>query len=300
MTSHPDVEALAFFAEDLLEPDEERSIADHIDTCATCAATIDELSGVTRVLAEAPAPALPQDVADLLDGHISEAARERSAASGPTGTEKADAGNAASGAQEDGPADAGPVGTPATVTPITARRRSFGLPKLMVAAAAAVFVVGGGAAVFNGLMAEEEDTGAASPMIEENSGPESEPDTAQSYTAEAVESETVYTADQLGEQASAVQTEAEAEGAEGSDPGVELQAQDQLPDGAQDCVTQFEEANGTRVTLVDDALFDDGTGPERAWILFTQDTNGTSVAVVDPSCAQGGDTDDNVIAEGTL
>ena len=40
MTSHPDVEALAFFAEELLEPDEERTVAAHIDTCATCATTV--------------------------------------------------------------------------------------------------------------------------------------------------------------------------------------------------------------------------------------------------------------------
>ena len=80
MTSHPDVEALAFFAEDLLAPDEERSVATHIETCADCATTLDELSGVTRVLAEAPAPALPQDVVDLLDGRIAEAVNERSAA----------------------------------------------------------------------------------------------------------------------------------------------------------------------------------------------------------------------------
>ena len=67
MTSHPDVEALAFLAEELLAPDEESTVAAHVETCETCAATLDELTGVGDVLAAAPAPTMPQDVADLLD-----------------------------------------------------------------------------------------------------------------------------------------------------------------------------------------------------------------------------------------
>ncbi|MEE2046517.1 hypothetical protein Q7689_24590, partial [Nocardiopsis tropica] len=67
------MEALAFFAEELLEPGEERTVASHIETCATCATTLEELTGVTEALAAAPAPELPRDVADLLDRRVAEA-----------------------------------------------------------------------------------------------------------------------------------------------------------------------------------------------------------------------------------
>ena len=67
MTSHPDVEALAFFAEELLEPGEESTVASHIETCATCATTLEQLTGVTEALAAVPVPPMPRDVSDLLD-----------------------------------------------------------------------------------------------------------------------------------------------------------------------------------------------------------------------------------------
>lgn len=295
MTSHPDVEALAFFAEDLLDPDEERSVAAHIETCATCAATLDELSGVSRVLAEAPAPALPQDVADLLDSRIAEAVRERSAAS------------AASEAAESAPTVSEAPGTPADdalapVVPIAARRRGFGLPHLLAVAAAAVFVVGGGAAILNGVMGDDQESGVASPLVDESAEQESAPDTAKSYAAESVASGTVYTEDQLGAQAADVLAASEeASETEGSEEGVGAQFQEGLPDGAQECVTRFQESNGVRVTLVDDALFDSGDGTERVWVLFTRDTDGAGVVVLDPrQCARGGDIDEGILAEKPL
>ncbi|WP_017588056.1 hypothetical protein [Nocardiopsis ganjiahuensis] len=286
------MEALAFFAEDLLDPDEERSVAAHTETCATCATTLDELSGITRVLAEAPAPALPQDVADLLDSRITEALGERPASASPA---------EAPAAGPDGPVTAEP-GTPADdslapVVPIAARRRRFGLPHLMAVAAATVFVVGGGAAIVNGVMGGQQESGVASPLMDEETEPEAAPDTAQSYSAEPVASGTVYTEEGLGAQAAEVLA---AEGAEQQEEGVGTQAQEQLPDGAQECVTRFEEANGVRVTLVDDALFDSGDGAERAWVLFTQDTDGTGVVVLDPRLCAQGDVHEGVLAEKPL
>ncbi len=311
MTSHPDVEALAFFAEDLLDPDEERSVADHIETCATCAVTLDELSGVTRVLAEAPAPALPQNVADLLDGRVAEALSERSAAptfpseseatrtpDAPAPTEPAEPGEPG----EPGRRSAETPGTPvdetlAPVVPITARRRGFGLPQLMAVAAATVFVVGGGAALVNGLMADEPQMGAASPLHDENAEQESAPDTAQSYSAESVASGTVYTEEGIGSQAAEVLAAAEeSTDAKGDDGDTGTQSLEPLPDGAQECVTRYEEANGVRVTLVDDARFDSGDGAERAWVLFTQDTSGGGVVVLDPRTCTQGEVDDAVLA----
>ncbi|MBR8741390.1 hypothetical protein DSY14_06550 [Nocardiopsis sp. MG754419] len=274
------MEALAFFAEALLEPDEERSVADHIETCALCATTIDELAGVTRALADAPAPALPQDVAALLDDRVSEAVAARAAEAPSTET-----------TEETTPADA-----PATVTPIHTRRRRFGLPRLMMVAAASVFVIGGGAAVVGSLMSDGPETGSAAPLSDENA-PASAPDTAQSYSTEGVASGTVYTEDGLTEQASDVLNTAEGDG------GLSVKSEEtsaRLPEGAQECVGHVEAATGAHVTLVDDARWEGPEGPDRAWVLFTRDGEGVDVLVVDPSCAHGDDLDSSVLAEGDL
>lgn len=281
MTSHPDVEALAFFAEDLLESDEERSVADHIETCALCATTIDELAGVTRVLADVPAPALPQDVADLLDGRISEAATERAAADRP-----------ARGLDTTRPAE---PGTPAPVTSINRKRRGFGLPKLFMVAAASVFVIGAGSAVVGSLMAGEPELDSAS-QLSEDATTDSAPDTAQSYSAEGVASGTVYTEDDFTTQASEVLNGAEAD----DDMGVQAEESATLPQGAQECVAHVEAGTDAHVTLVDDALWEGTEGTDRAWVLFSRESDGVDVLVVDPTCARGGDLDSAVLAEGSL
>lgn len=281
MTSHPEVEALAFFAEDLLEPDEERSVADHIETCAICATTIDELAGVTRVLADVPAPTMPQDVADLLDGRISEAVSERAAAERPTG-----------GRDATRPAESD---APASVTPINRKRRGFGLPKLFMVAAASVFVIGAGTAVVGSLMSDEPDMGAASQLLEDTAT-EDAPDTARSYSAEGVASGTVYTEDGFTTQASAVLDQA------GDDDGVGVQSEESatLPQGVRECVAHVEAATDSHVTLVDDARWEGPEGTDRAWALFTRGGEGVEVLVVDPICARGGDLDSAVLAEGSL
>lgn len=280
MTSHPEVEALAFFAEDLLEPDEERSVADHIETCAICATTIDELAGVTRVLADVPAPTMPQDVADLLDGRICEAVSERAAAERPTG-----------GRDATRPAESD---APASVTPINRKRRGFGLPKLLMVAAASVFVIGAGTAVIGSLMSDEPDMGAAS-QLSEDTATESAPDTAQSYSAESVASGTVYTEDGLTTQASEVLDRAGDDGM-----GVKSEESAKLPQGARECVAHVEATTDSHVTLVDDAQWEGPEGTDRAWVLFTRKGEGVDVLVVDPTCARGGDLDSAVLAEGSL
>ena len=292
MTSHPDVEALAFFAEDLLDPDEERFVATHIETCASCATVLDELSGVTRVLADEPVPALPQDVADLLDGRVAEAVRERSAT--PTAGEPPLADSSASDASD---ASEGPgAETLAPVVPLN-RRRGFGLPHLMAIAAVTVFVVGGGAAILNGQMNDQQESTAASPLLEESES-ESAPDTAQSYSATSVASGTVYTEDRLGSQAAEVLAASRA--TEGAQEETGTQELTQLTADAQECVTRFEKDAGTRVTLVDDALYDAGDGPGPAWVLFTRDEDGAGVVVLDPSSCTDGDPGGGVLSERPL
>ncbi|WP_150250880.1 hypothetical protein [Nocardiopsis deserti] len=300
MTSHPDAEALAFFAEELLEPDEERTVAVHIDTCATCAATLGELTGVAEALAAAPVPALPRDVADLLDQRVAEAVRERAA-----GT-PADAG--AAPCPEPSPAGVGPASGGATVTPLTRRPRTgrrFSAPRLMMLAAAAAIVVGGGgAALFNGVLTpggQNGESGVAAPLAE--NGPENAPDTAQSYMPQVVRSETVYTEAALAEQAARTLDLSPVGGPGGDgEPGGGADtaplAVEAAPPGVQECVVLLGEEFGGHFTLVDDAHYGDGGSP--AWVLFSPRGERFEVYVVDPACGRGGDPGQNVLDQETV
>ncbi|MFD3684603.1 anti-sigma factor family protein [Nocardiopsis sp. NPDC058631] len=280
MTSHPDVEALAFFAEELLEPGEERTVASHIETCATCATTLEELTGVTEALAAAPVPAMPRDLADLLDRRVAEAARER--AEGGGGSDSAPV----------------PAATHATVTPLPRRRRGFGgvnLPRLMMVAAAAAVVAGGGAALFNGPAVQEsaEPGGVAAPLQQDEE--EAAPDTAQAYTPQVVRSGTVYTGTDLAEQASRTLGLSPV-GNTPEDGGTEpLAVEETSPPGVDECAALLGEELGTRFTLVDEAHYGDGT--TRAWAMFALDGDEYDVYVVDPLCAQGGDASEGVLAQ---
>lgn len=257
MTSHPDVEALAFFAEALLEPAEERTVAHHIETCATCAATLNELTAVSGVLAGAPpVPPMPRDVADLLDRRIDEAVRERAAGS------------------------AAPPDAP--VVPITrarggGSRRGFNgmnLPRLMMVAAAGAVVLGGGGAVLNTVLSsQQEEAGSASaPMMQDEDAEYGEPEAIQPYKAEAVSSGTEYTAEGLADQAAGVLAAPPAPDG------------DHSPAAAEECATVFAERQGVRVALVDDATFDGAP----AMVLFAPAGDDTAeVYVVDPADCGG-------------
>jgi anti-sigma factor RsiW len=279
VTSHPDVEALAFFAEELLEPGEERTVASHIETCATCATTLEELTGVTEALAAAPVPEMPRDVADLLDRRIAEAARERTEGGGGADAVPA------------------PLGAPATVTQLPRRRRGFGgvnLPRLMMVAAAAAVVAGGGAALFNGLTAQESASsgGVAAPLQQDEE--EAAPDIAQAYTPQVVRSGTVYTGGGLAEQAART-LDLSPVGAPQEDGAEPLAAEESPPPGVVECAGRLGEALDTRFSLVDDAHYGDGTTP--AWAMFALDGDEYDVYVVDPLCAQGGDAEGSVITQ---
>ncbi|PDP87546.1 hypothetical protein CQJ94_10850 [Glycomyces fuscus] len=293
------MEALAFFAEELLAPDEERTVAAHIDTCANCAATLEELTGVAGALAAVPVPALPREVADLLDQRVAEAVRER-AAGGP-----AAAVHGAGGA----PADEAPAPGGATVVPLTRRRRTaraLNTPRMMMlAAAAAVVVGGGGAALFNGVLAPGGQGGTsevAAPLAE--NGGEAAPDTAQSYMPQVVRSGTVYTEASLSEQASRTldlspvdgtgDIGPQEDGGGGNGP-LTIEA---APTDVQECVVLLGEEYGAHFTLVDDAHYGDGGSP--AWVLFSPRGERFEVYVVDPACARGGDPGRSVLDQETV
>lgn len=282
MTSHPDAEALAFFAEGLLEPDEEHTVAVHLESCDRCATTLDDLTEVTKVLAAAPAPALSQEFADLLDQRIAEAVRER---------ETTDSSASSDPVPEETPDDG------ATVTPIAPRRRRFTLPRLMVVAAAAVFVVGGGTAVINGVLSSQTYMGeeASAPLTEDEE--ESDPDAALAYTPDVVRSGTVYTDPELAEQAGETWDRSPLDGeAEGEDATV-LNQEGAPPPGADKCASALAEEVDLRVVLVDDALY--GADAERAWVMFAQEGDLVEVFVMAPECGPD-DVTDSVLAQQTL
>ncbi|GHD35387.1 anti-sigma factor [Nocardiopsis kunsanensis] len=278
MTSHPEVEALAFFAEGLLESDEERNVARHVESCEECSEALDELSNVSQVLAAAPAPELPPDVADRLEQQIAEAVRDRAVRRPePTG------------------APSEPESAP--VADLSEhRKRRFGLPRIMMAAAAAVFVIGGGAAVVNGiLLQDDEQTDAAAPLMDGQAEEEPGPDAAQSYAPELVRSGTAYTEDGLAEQAAETLDRSPVGGTAESDP---LPAETTVPQGAESCASGVGEEIGLRVVLVDDALY--GTGPDPAWVMFAPDGDSVEVMVVEAGCGQGDDVDESVLAQETV
>lgn len=290
VTSHPDVEALAFFAEELLKPDEERTIASHVETCAACATTLDELTGVTDALVAAPVPAMPQDVADLLDQRIAEAVRERAAKAPGPGTGKA-------------PETAGPQteDSGARVVPISRKRKDtvgISMSRLMMVAAAAVVVGGGGAAVFNGVLSVNQDglEDVAAPLQETEE--EAAPDTAQSYTPQVVRSGKVYTDTSLSEQAARTLGGSPVGGAPEDGDTEPMDLVEDAPAGVEECVALLGDELGTRFVLVDDAYY--GDEASRAWVLFAPEGEAFEVYVVDPRCAQGGDTPQSVLAQGTV
>ncbi|OLT25472.1 hypothetical protein BJF83_22795 [Nocardiopsis sp. CNR-923] len=291
MTPHPDAEALAFLAEDLLDAGEERAVAAHVETCSPCAATLDELTGVSEILAATPAPELPSDLADLLDQRVADAARER-------------AGHGIA-AHAFAPAATGPEdpAAGATVTSLAGarRRRAFGLPKLLVAAAAGVFVVGGGTAVVNAVLSSGGGAGEVSAPLGTEEAPE-EGDALPAYVPKLVTTGTVYSDDALPEQAAQTFDLA----GDGSDPehdpdsaGGQSHSTDQtVTFEVEQCSVRLERAYQNRVTLVDDAFY--GGDAARAWIMFAPGDDRVDVFVVDPSCAQGGDAQRAVLARTAL
>ncbi|MFD8598080.1 hypothetical protein ACFV1L_24045, partial [Kitasatospora sp. NPDC059646] len=65
-SEHPDLDALADLAEELLPPEQAEPLHRHLAACPTCAEDYAALRGLPELLADSPAPSMPQDVADRL------------------------------------------------------------------------------------------------------------------------------------------------------------------------------------------------------------------------------------------
>ncbi|MFA1546345.1 anti-sigma factor [Actinomadura chokoriensis] len=68
--AHYDYDILADLAEGLLEDDEAASVNAHLDTCAECRELSADLADVSRILAEAPVPSMPAELAERIDTAI--------------------------------------------------------------------------------------------------------------------------------------------------------------------------------------------------------------------------------------
>ena len=68
--AHYDYDTLADLAEGLLEDDRAASVNAHLDTCAECRERSADLADVSRILAEAPVPSMPPELASRIDSAI--------------------------------------------------------------------------------------------------------------------------------------------------------------------------------------------------------------------------------------
>ena len=169
--AHLDHDVLADLAEGLLEDDEAASVNAHLDTCADCRDLSADLVDVSRILAEAPVPSIPAELAERIDTAIAAESLNN-----------------------------------ATVVSMEQRRgrRHW---RILSAAAAAVIVVGGGATVGSIALdgADGNDGSAAAPAHDhsqersQEAGPKAAaPSTAQSFKVHR--SGTEYRAGDLGSQ----------------------------------------------------------------------------------------------------
>ncbi|MFC3522324.1 anti-sigma factor family protein [Streptomonospora nanhaiensis] len=274
-------------AEGLLEEDEENAVRRHVLDCATCAEQQAGLAEVSRVLAEVPAPPLPEALAARLDDALRAEGEARRA--GGTGT---------------APATDSSAAVPGASNVVPMRRRGFGANRwvnYLAVAAAAVVVVGGGTAVLNGMTM---DSGAGAPPAASAPSGEVGGDTALSYQPLLVSTGTVYTEAELATQAQSVLTENDPTSPDGAEGDAEGPADANRPDPSavpsevSSCAHRLGPEAGGHPLLIDFAEFDSGSGPEAAWAMYfgTKPGGGTQksyeVVVVPEGCSG----DDPVLA----
>jgi hypothetical protein len=83
VTGHPESDALAEFRAGLVTGRRRASIASHLAACERCTGLSDQLSEVSVLLAAAPRPAMPDDVARRLDLVLAAEAAQRHSAERP-------------------------------------------------------------------------------------------------------------------------------------------------------------------------------------------------------------------------
>ncbi|WP_051731930.1 anti-sigma factor family protein [Kitasatospora phosalacinea] len=157
-SGHPDLDALADLAEDLLPPEQAAPLHAHLTTCPACAGDFAALRGLPELLADAPAPAMPQDVADRLAAALAAESAAR-AETGPTAAPPAPGPTRAPAPAPAVPRRTGaPAGAPSSGTgPGRPPRRRGGRLLLATAAVALVALAGG----LGGSLLDRDSDGAA-------------------------------------------------------------------------------------------------------------------------------------------
>lgn len=76
-TSHPDSEAVACYAEGLLDAGRASEVSSHVSSCAQCQATLRQLDEVSAALSTASSPSIPADVSARLDATLAHLRADR-------------------------------------------------------------------------------------------------------------------------------------------------------------------------------------------------------------------------------
>jgi hypothetical protein len=137
---HVDPETLAAFREDLLPPRRARRVTAHLAVCTRCAGLDAQLAGLPALLAQAPAPPMPDALTTRIEAALAAEAAARPAQA-PAGVPGAQAAAGAS-APAPGPRDGGAARRGGRRAAGPGRSRLA--LRIAVAAAAVVLIAGGG------------------------------------------------------------------------------------------------------------------------------------------------------------
>ena len=234
--AHYDYDVLADLAEGLLEDDEAASVNAHLDTCAECRELSADLADVSRILAEAPVPSMPAELAERIDTAIAAESMHK-----------------------------------ATVVSMEQRRgrRHW---RILSAAAAAVIVVGGGATV--GTMALDGvngDHGQASAPAQDNpdqSGSEKGmgPNAAPAAAFTVARSGTDYRAGTLGSQVDRLLADGQKLRAASGPPSAQLRGcVNGVTRGRTPALVDAAKYEGTAATVI--AVPGDHSGKWNIWVV---------------------------------
>ncbi|MDA0633729.1 zf-HC2 domain-containing protein [Nonomuraea sp. MCN248] len=139
--THYDLDALADFAEGLLDVDRADRIRDHLAVCPSCGELLADLAAVREVLAATPTPAMPMGVALRIDKALAAEAESRRGGIGLAEEPDWDELMRDAPWERQEPVRLGVVSDDGTVLPArtrTVRRRRWAMPAVAAAAAAAV------------------------------------------------------------------------------------------------------------------------------------------------------------------